>query len=146
MSKPRRIILLEDDPNQAGWLAEEYIWEYDPDIELKYYDSESSFFKAIEEQQIQEWQPDFALIDLMVRFYSPTELAAMEQTPNFDELPDAKVAGVRCRNKLLEACPSVKVVIVTVLDFDPKTIPKDCRVLQKGSEELANEVSEFLKR
>ena len=76
-----RIILLEDDPYQAEIIAEK-IRKISPDCDLRYFDSEFSFNEAIQGGEIRKWNPQFAVIDLLVCYYSPEDLAAMEEDPD----------------------------------------------------------------
>ncbi|MCP5516621.1 MAG: hypothetical protein H7A45_05085 [Verrucomicrobiales bacterium] len=141
MIRAPRILVLEDDPLQADWLAEEVIWPAIPEARLLYFDSEYSFLHALSEKTIHAEQPDFAVMDLLVRFYSPQDLAALPTPPKLDNLPDPRAAGIRCRKALMEACPMVKPVIVTVLDCKLE----DCFVIKKGDERFSEVLIKFLK-
>ena len=141
MPEPKRILVLEDDPLQAEWLSDEVIWRAFPDAQLLYFDSEHSFLKALAEKKIQGWTPQYAIMDLLVRYYSPRDLADLRSPPNFDKIPDPKEAGIRCRKELLTECPEVKSVIVTVLDSQLG----DCFVIRKGDEKFAEELVDLLK-
>jgi hypothetical protein len=141
MAQPRRIILVEDDPGQAEFIAKEVIWLFEPEADVKYFDSEYSLLEAISHNELQDWGPQYAIFDLLVRYYSPQDLADMSSDPNLDDLPDAKKAGVRCRDVILNEFPSTKVAIVTVLD----TVPEGCLVIQKGSDVLAEQLVDFLR-
>lgn len=140
MTKPQKIILLEDDPTQAEWLANEVIWKSNPEAELRYYDSEYSLLEAIRSKQLQEWEPQYAVIDLLIRYYSPQDLAEMLVAPKLDSLPDVTEAGVRCREAILQAFPTTRVAIITVLE----RTPPGCYVIQKGSDELSEMLVKFL--
>ena len=142
MSQVPRIILLEDDPLQAEWIVEEIICKIKPRADVQYFDSEHSFLEEISNGNLKNWDPQYALIDLLVRYYSPEDLAKMGTAPDFDNLPVAKRAGVRCRQALLNSCPKTEIVIITVLDESPE----GCIVIQKGKDELSETLSTFLKR
>ncbi len=141
-----KIVLVEDDPLQAEWMAEKIIWDAFPDAELRYYDSEHSFLEVIQNGELQAWEPDHAIIDLLIRYYSPTDLEGLKQTPEFGDLPDVVEAGLRCRCALVDALPETRVAIATVLDTATavRDVPEGCVLLQKGSDELSGELIEFL--
>ena len=140
MSNSPRILILEDDPLQAGWLTDEVIWPVLPEAEILYFDSECSFLEGLSKRTIQDWQPEYAIMDLLVRYYSPRDLAGRSSRPDFDGIPDPKEAGIRCRKRLLAECPKAETVIVTVLDSSPE----NCRVIRKGDEKFAEELIQFL--
>ena len=70
MDKPARILLIEDDPKQSEWIAEEVIWNNFPDAEILFFDSEYSFIQSLETNKIHDWKPQHAIMDLLVRYYS----------------------------------------------------------------------------
>jgi hypothetical protein len=140
MERTPRILLLEDDPNQAESLVEEVILKVFPDADVRYYDSEHSFFDALEHGEIVEWQPQFAIIDLLIHQYSVDDLGEMSESPDFHNLDSARQAGIRCRDALRKVCPSVKVALVTVLNERPEGL-----VIQKGIEHN-EKLTEFLKQ
>ena len=151
-SNKTKLLFVEDDPNQAAWIAEEVVWKANPGIDLLFYESEYSFMKAIEENKIQDWRPTHAIFDLLIRYYSPHDLAEIKREGKTDrdfvklleDLPLAKEAGIRCRKALLKECPNVKVktCIATVLDdrFD------DVLAFGKGDDQFASEIASFLDR
>jgi len=129
MKKKPRILLLEDDPLQAEWMADEVILKIFPDAELRYYDSEHSFFAALKSREIQQWNPQFAIIDLLIHYYSVDDLGAMDASPEFKTLDFSK-AGIRCREALRNECPDAKIAVITVLDDTP-----DGLVIRKGDDD-----------
>ena len=133
----KRIVLMEDDPIQAEWIAEQIIWDKFPDAEIKYYDSEYSFMQACEAQELQNWKPEYALFDLLTRYYSPNDLANMAEKPSFDNLPPPDQAGVRCRNHLHQICPETKSKIITVM------VGALAEAIQKGSDDLEEQLIAF---
>ncbi|MFO0202580.1 MAG: hypothetical protein ACK528_05560 [Alphaproteobacteria bacterium] len=139
MTKKLRIVIVEDDPRQAQWLIEEVILRGFPDAEIKYYGSESSFL-ADAESSLKEWQPGYALLDLMVRFYSIIELAQCRQPLTFETLPKPEESGLRCCTRMRDIAPQCRVAIATVLDFHSS----DTTVLRKGSDSFSSSVVAFL--
>lgn len=135
---------MEDDPMQSEWIAEEVIWKKFPDAEILFFDSEYSFIKGLESGEIKKWKPQHAIMDLLVRYYSIQDLSVLDSPPDFSNIPDPKSAGIRCRKLLLDACPYIQThaVIVTVLD-PPEG---DFSVIQKGSDNLSEELFKFLCR
>ncbi len=133
-----RIILVEDDPLQAEWIAEEVIWKEFPSAEIKYFDSEYSFFAA--ESVIQGWHPTHALLDMLVRYYSIKDLATInDEVGTLQKKPQE--AGIRCRDKLRHIEPSCSSMIITVLD-----VKDENERIQKGSSDFGSKVTQFLKR
>jgi hypothetical protein len=119
MQSTVRLVLVEDDPIQAEWLVKELIQPALPHCELRYFDSEHSFLRAIETGDLQLWKPHIAIFDLLVCFYSIDELEEMIGEPDLRNLGKATEAGVRCRDALRKACPDVRTGIITVLDDMP---------------------------
>ena len=140
MSEPQRVLIVEDDPRQAEYIAEEIIWRRYPETEVRYFDSEYSLMETINSKSLGNWVPEYALIDLLIRYYSPDDLAEMGSAPDVDKLPNPEEAGVRCRAAILQAFPGTKAAIVTVLS----TRPEHCFVIQKGNESLEEELIAFL--
>jgi hypothetical protein len=140
MSSPSKIILLEDDPIQAEYLAEEVIWKNEPEADLRYFDSEYSFLEALNSGEFNTWCPQYALIDLLMRYYSPLDLETIDQDQIIETIPDPQEAGVRCREMFLKAGLETKVAILTVLDKRPE----GCFVIQKGSDTLSKNLTDFL--
>ncbi len=142
----KRIILLEDDPLQAEWIAEKVIWESFPDAELRYIDSEYAFIQDAESGRLLEWYPQYALIDLMTRYFSPMDLENLTAKPDFSKLPEPKFAGIRCLAEVTRVCPNIKCAVVTTLDGTEiqKNHPK-VHLIQKGNDALADQLVNFLK-
>ena len=140
MGEPARILLVEDDPVQSEWIAEEVIWKASPDAEILFFSSEYSFAQGLKTQKIQGWRPQYAVLDLLVRFYSIEDLAEMSSAPDFSNTPDPIRAGIRCHDELSRECPYIRSVIITVIDPPEGNF----KVIQKGSAELINELREFL--
>jgi hypothetical protein len=138
---PKRILLLEDDPLQAEWFVGIIAADF-PDAEVLYFDSEFSFMKALHDDEIQSWKPQYALLDLLIRFYSLEDISQLDPGGKIGDVPEADEAGIRCRAKLVSECPSVKTVIMTVMDFESADFP----VIQKGSDEFVKSVVEFLQK
>jgi hypothetical protein len=134
-----RIILVEDDPLQAEWIAEEVIWKEFPSAEIKYFDSEYSFFVA--ESVIQGWHPTHALLDMLVRYYSIKDLTTKNDEVDPPPHKKPEEAGIRCRDQLRHIEPSCSSMIITVLDV----IDENERI-QKGSSDFGLKVTQFLKR
>ncbi|MCA8994981.1 MAG: hypothetical protein KDA88_23595, partial [Planctomycetaceae bacterium] len=86
-----RVVLIEDDPNQAQWIAEDIIWKVVPAAGILFYDSEYSFLQEVDDGTVKAWDPTHAVIDLLVRYFSPHDLAAMNRagqpTPEFEKAP-----------------------------------------------------------
>lgn len=135
-----RIVLVEDDPMQAQWIIDEVIRPALPQAEFRYFDSEFSLLQAINKGTISEWNPDFAIVDLLVCYYALEDLEKMEQSPDLAGLETPTKAGIRCREALQKACPTVKVGIITVLDETP-----DGFVFRKGEDNYETLIK-FLKQ
>jgi hypothetical protein len=140
-----RIVLLEDDPLQAEWIAEEVIWKSFRDAEIRYIDSEFAFLEGAKNGSLLGWKPQFALLDLLTRFYSPGDLDNLTIEPDFSNLPDPKLAGIRCLGEISKLSPCTKCAVMTTLDTTKiaRTHPK-VRFIQKGNDELAEELIKFL--
>lgn len=136
----KRILLLEDDPLQAEWISESVVWQSFPDAEIRYFDSEYSFLSAVSNGSLQKWNPQYALFDLLVRFYSPNDLKDMEKAPDVTDVPSPNEAGFRCYDTLSTVCPDCRNGIVTVLTKQPDGYD----IFRKGKDSLADELIEFL--
>ena len=90
---------------------------------------------------IRDWNPSFGILDLLVRYYSPHDLAQFPSAPSFDDLPAPKEAGTRCSKLLIEEVKHIKTLIFTVLDYKSSEFV----VLNKGNDEAAEKLVEFLK-
>lgn len=133
-----RVLLIEDDPLQAEWFAEQIIWIKFPEAEIKYYDSEYSFLS--DEETIKGWKPTHALLDRLVRYYSINDMGS-ENFQSKEPPPFPERAGLRCLEKLKEICPSCKSVLITVNDVNNEE-----NRLQKGSPTFSSSVVDFLRR
>ncbi len=140
MSEPRNIILLEDDPTQAQWLVEEFLWKIDPTFDIRYFDSEHSITAAFENDELGDWQPTYAIVDLLVRYYSPQDIEVLDLEPSAQTELLPKEAGIRIRELIKRRFPKTKVAIVTVMDDRPEGGP----VIQKGSDDLLENIGRFL--
>lgn len=141
MISPIRIVMLEDDPIQAEWIAEEIIWRSHPGAELKYYDSEFSLMRALDEGKLNEMNPTHAILDLSSRYYSPQDLEDLDRDPEINKSRLSNDAGIRCKASLANRFPSIKIAIMTVLDVPEQA---DCPTFKKGGDELVTKLSNFL--
>ena len=140
MAVTQNIIFVEDDPTQAQWLAEEILWKIDPGFSIRYFDSEHSIKAALDKNEFKDWQPNHAIVDLLVRYYSPQDLEdpGVDATSHKEEI--AEEAGIRIRNAIKQKFRDTKIAIVTVMDgqFAGEL------VIQKGSDNLYNKLRSFL--
>lgn len=144
MGNTPRIILIEDDPAQAEWIADQ-IAKFFPTEEmgayLRYFDSENRFTQAV--AHLGPWQPQFALIDRSINYYSADEVKKIPPNVDFNSLPDAHMAWSRCRDALLRAWPQVRVAVMTVHDSVPGTNVGDV-IIQKGDDGMVTKLGQFL--
>jgi len=137
---PKKILLLEDDPIQAEWLVEQVIWRSFADADVRYYDSEYSFYQGLQLNEPQEWKPDYAILDLLIRYYSIEDLASFSQDFQLGEVEDPKQAGFRSYRALAKKWPTTKIAIMTVLNVEST----ECLIIQKGSDVFPALLCEFL--
>jgi hypothetical protein len=142
--QPPRIVLVEDDPIQAEWIAEQIIWPCLTDAELRYYDSEYSFLEALRGGDLAVWKPDIAIFDLLIRYFSPADLSALEAAPEIDHKPAPERAGDRCAVRMQDQFPKTRIAIVTVLN-PAQLSAKAVEVFQKGADRFKEELFRFLR-
>ena len=140
MSVTQNIILLEDDPTQAQWLAEEILWKIDPNFSIRYFDSEHSILAAFEKGDFESWRPNYAILDLLVRYYSPQDLEEPEVDATSHNEEIAEEAGIRIRKVIERSFPDTKIAMITVMDGRSA----GGIVIQKGSDDLFNKLKRFL--
>ncbi|MFY8199842.1 MAG: hypothetical protein ACOVLE_04175 [Pirellula staleyi] len=140
MAVTQNIILVEDDPTQAQWLAEDILWKIDPGFSIRYFDSEHSIKAALDKNEFKDWNPNHAIVDLLVRYYSPQDLEEPEVDATSHKEEIAEEAGIRIRNAIKQKFRDTKIAIVTVMDGQPA----GGLVIQKGSDNLYNKLERFL--
>ena len=138
MQTNTKILLAEDDPLQAESIAA-LARGCLPDADVRWYGSEHAFLLEVESGTLAQWNPNFAIIDLRIRYYALQELRGVA-TPNFESLGKAAGAGVRCRDALAKICPNTKTAILTVMEDNPG----GC-VIKKGDGDYKEELAAFLK-
>jgi hypothetical protein len=130
-----RIVILEDDPYQAQWVADE-LWKHAPNAEITYFDSEFSISNAIH-TQLKEFRPHLFILDLMVRAYSFSELSDPESIDH-DRFPDAWWAGFRIAKQIrtVDAFKDSPIIIWSVMEDPRATEPPLTKTLffQKNEE------------
>jgi DNA-binding NarL/FixJ family response regulator len=125
--KPK-VLLLEDDYLQRRDIQAMLEEEFSASMRAK--SSESEFRGSFEE--ICEEPPDIAILDVMVRWASPSREAI--EIPEFAKHPE--VAGLRCAELLREdpRTAGVKVILYSVLskeDFGDAAIPEGVSIMVK---------------
>lgn len=142
MNDTLNILLVEDHASTSGWFVDEILTYRESAIIYRYF-SEYSFFRALRLGEIPA--PDFALIDLMLRYYSPEDLVQMSKRPDVREKQPVKEAGMRCRNELIAKYPNVKLALVTVLTAEQRgEIPDSVTIIKKGDIDLSQTLRDFL--
>lgn len=140
MALVKRVVLMEDDPYQAEWLMEQIRNGLNADVDFRSYSSENAFLKAAQ-KDFSEWHPQYALFDLLVRYYSVDDLASGgAELLDFDKLPVPEEAGLRAAEELRRIVPNCKICLITVLDYEDGARP----FLQKGSENFVETALNFL--
>ena len=139
-----RIVLIEDDPVQAEWIADVMLkcfQEDSPTSFLKYFDSEYSFLKAV--PSLRDWDPQIALIDRSIRYCTPDDVKGTDPSIDFENLPNPDEAWMRCRDPLMEVSSEIRVAVMTVHDAVPGTCADDL-VIQKGDNDMEVKLIQFL--
>lgn len=141
-----RVLLVEDDPIQAEWIAEEIIWKNYPGADVIYFDSESSVLAALKEENgdLAKFAPTHALIDLLVRYYSPEDLADLGAVPT-DDPGEATKAGERIINVVEKRHPKTHLAAITVMHI-PEDPQRKYSLLKKGGEDFPKQVADFLQK
>lgn len=133
----KKILVLEDDPVQADWIVELIGREF-PDADLKLLESESAFVRFVQ-MEISQWQPDCALLDVLIHYYSIVDLER-EPEISFDHLKPFSEAGLRCAGLLQEHVPDCRITLMTVMDQPTTQFP----VLQKGADGFKSRILSFI--
>ncbi len=133
----KKILVLEDDPVQADWIVELIGREF-PDADLRLLESESVFIRFVQ-MEISQWQPDCALLDLLIHYYSIEDLE-QESEISFDNLQPFAEAGHRCADLLQQHVPRCRITLLTVMDQPPARFP----ILQKGADGFKARIVSFL--
>lgn len=142
MNDKLNIVLVEDNASTSGWFVDEILACRENAIIYRYY-SEFSFLRALRLGEVPA--PDFALIDLMLRYYSPEDLVQMNKRPDVREIQTVKEGGLRCRNELIEKYPNVNLALVTVLTPEQRpAIPDGVTIIKKGDIDLSQTLRDFL--
>jgi hypothetical protein len=118
---PFRIVILEDDPIQAEWLADK-LWKNAPNAEIMYFDSEHSISKVID-TNVADLRPHLFILDLLVRPFSPSDLEE-SSSADFSDFPgvhDAHAAGVRIAKQIRanDVFADSPIIFLSVMD-DPR--------------------------
>lgn len=126
-----RILLLEDDHLQAAWIRSEF--EAMLRALVEHVSTELGFRKRLND--LRNDPPHIAVLDVIVRWKNPED----EELPAADDEARSGPfgAGLRCARLLRRECPTVPVILYTVLernDLDTQlTDPQVCH-LQKHAE------------
>ena len=146
MSHAVRIVLVEDDINQSRLLAEKILEICDAnkiDARITRYFSEHSFMRFVRADDFQP--PEFAIIDLMLHYYSPNDLESIPLANEEIERAEVKRAGMRCYDELKKKSPATKILLITVLRGEEiSEIPESYAVANKGTQHDELLLTEFL--
>ena len=103
-----RILLLEDDHEQASWIRSELEREFHPTVRVVR--TELEFRDILPE--LAASPPDIAVLDVIVRWTDP---APEIVKPSDDVQQGPSRAGIRCARFLSDACPTTPIILYTVL-------------------------------
>jgi hypothetical protein len=134
----KNVLVLEDDPLQAFWIVD-WIRTQFPDADVKLLESGNAFNHFVS-TELSEWQPDYALLDILIRYYSIEDLDQETELLPFEKLPPFVGAGVRYARVLRENAPNCQVSLMSVLD--PEATEFQC--LQKGADGFRQRIIDFL--
>jgi CheY-like chemotaxis protein len=116
-----RIALVEDDPLQAEWIANE-LWRHSSRIAIRYFDSEHSFRENL--SGLKEAPPHMFLFDLMLRYYGAEDLEKMDEIPDANGLPSPQMGGLRIAHDLRKT-DSLREVPIILMSAVANAIPND---------------------
>jgi CheY-like chemotaxis protein len=124
----KNVLVLEDDPRQALWIADLIRTEF-PDADVKLLESENAFIQFVS-TELSEWRPDYALLDILIQYYSIGDLAQETELLPFDKLQPSGEGGLRCAKVLQQYVPTCRITLMTVMDQNHV----EFQLLQKGAD------------
>ena len=132
--KERRILIVEDDPEQFRLINEELQFAF-KDVKIESIRTESDFREEV--NNIIASPPDLILMDMMLRWSLPAPPEKMPAMPEHIEEEGYYRAGIRCTKLLLEKNPqnTIPILVFTVLHHED---------LEKDLNEIREEDSVFL--
>ncbi|QDV51701.1 hypothetical protein [Gimesia fumaroli] len=151
ISAPLRVVMMEDDPIQAEYLAEEILWKVAPDADIRYFDSEFSISEVIE-SDLREFRPHFFIFDMMVRKFAPHDL---EQLTKEDQVkltevddtghPDPSKAGLRLAKRIrtIDVFSNTPIIFVGIIKMKPQEedLILNSQFIQKGSDRYQEQLT-----